>query len=197
MTGLDKITNQIIEEANSSANEMLQKADTQAKQFQDTALEEAKIECEKINQKSASEIVNYKDRMNSSADLQRRTAILNAKQEMISTTLEKAYRTFCDKDDAKYFQTIKEMLKKFALPQDGEIFFSGADLAKMPADFVNEITAIAKEKGGTLTLSQEKRNIERGFILAYGGIEENCSFEALFHSKRDELQDQVQKVLFS
>ncbi|MEF9946201.1 MAG: V-type ATP synthase subunit E [Lachnospiraceae bacterium] len=197
MTGLDKITNQIIEEANSSANEMLQKAETQAKQFQDTALEEAKIECEKINQKSASEIVNYKDRMNSSADLQRRTAILNAKQEMISTTLEKAYRTFCDKDDAKYFQTIKEMLKKFALPQDGEIFFSGADLAKMPADFVNEITAIAKEKGGTLTLSQEKRNIERGFILAYGGIEENCSFEALFHSKRDELQDQVQKVLFS
>ncbi|MEG0721501.1 MAG: V-type ATP synthase subunit E family protein, partial [Lachnospiraceae bacterium] len=185
------------EEANSSANEMLQKAETQAKQFQDTALEEAKIECEKINQKSASEIVNYKDRMNSSADLQRRTAILNAKQEMISTTLEKAYRTFCDKDDAKYFQTIKEMLKKFALPQDGEIFFSGADLAKMPADFVNEITAIAKEKGGTLTLSQEKRNIERGFILAYGGIEENCSFEALFHSKRDELQDQVQKVLFS
>lgn len=197
MTGLDKITNQIIEEANSSANEMLQKAETQAKQFQDTALEEAKIECEKINQKSASEIVNYKDRINSSADLQRRTAILNAKQEMISTTLEKAYRTFCDKDDAKYFQTIKEMLKKFTLPQDGEIFFSGADLAKMPADFVNEITAIAKEKGGTLTLSQEKRNIERGFILAYGGIEENCSFEALFHSKRDELQDQVQKVLFS
>ncbi|MEG1957094.1 MAG: V-type ATP synthase subunit E family protein [Lachnospiraceae bacterium] len=197
MTGLDKITNQIIEEANSSASEILQKAEAEAEKLREEALEEAKIECEKINRKSVSEIANYKDRMNSSADLKRRTAILNMKQSMISVTLEKAYHTFCNQEATQYFQTIKEMLKKFVLPQNGEIFFSDADMAKMPKEFVNEISAIAKEKGGTLTLSQDRRNVEKGFILAYGGIEENCSFEALFNSKKDELQDEVQKILFS
>ncbi len=43
----------------------------------------------------------------------------------------------------------------------------------------------------------EARNIDNGFILAYGGIEENCSIEAMFAEKRDELRDQVRKILFA
>ena len=37
----------------------------------------------------------------------------------------------------------------------------------------------------------------RGFILIYGGIEENCSIDAMFAEKRDELLDQVRKILFA
>ena len=39
-------------------------------------------------------------------------------------------------------------------------------------------------------------NIDNGFILAYGGIEENCTIRAMFHTKQDELSDVVQKILF-
>ena len=31
----------------------------------------------------------------------------------------------------------------------------------------------AKEKGGALKLAKESRQIENGFILVYGGVEEN------------------------
>lgn len=197
MTGLDKIVDQIIDEANSSANEILEKARSAAEETKQKAAEEADALCNAIGRQSEAQIAGYRERMASSADLKRRTAILEAKQNIISQTIDKAYETFCNKTDDEYFKTIKEMLAKFALPENGEIFFSAKDLAKMPEGFEAELQAIAAKNGGYLSLSEEPRHLEGGFILAYGGIEENCSFEALFNSKRDELQDKVQRVLFS
>ena len=39
-------------------------------------------------------------------------------------------------------------------------------------------------------------NIDNGFILTYGGIEENCTIRAMFDAKRDELADSVYRMLF-
>ena len=39
--------------------------------------------------------------------------------------------------------------------------------------------------------------MDGGFILCYGGIEENCSFDAIFDSAREHLQDAVQRILFA
>ena len=35
-----------------------------------------------------------------------------------------------------------------------------------------------------------------GFLLVYGGIEENCTLKAVFSAKREELSDQVNRMLF-
>ena len=71
------------------------------------------------------------------------------------------------------------------------------DLERMPAGFREEIKSLAQKKGGVLEISGETRNIDGGFILIYGGIEENCSIDAMFAEKRDELLDQVRKILFA
>ncbi len=197
MTGLDKMVSQILDEANNSANAKIEEAKSKADAIISEAREEAKALVEEISKQSEADVANYEERVKSSADLKRRTALLGAKQELISQTIEKSYEKFCAKDDAEYFKTLMEMLEKFVQPQEGEIYFSSADLAKLPADFKAAIEEIAKSKGGKLTVSEEGKNIERGFILSYGGIEENCSFKALFDSKRDELQDKVQKILFA
>ena len=197
MTGLDKIINQILDEANNSASGKLEEAKAEAEEILKTARAEAEKETEEISSKSKTEVANYQERMKSAADLKRRTAILEAKQEMIADVMDKAYQKFCSKGDGEYFDTILDMLKKFALAQDGVLYFSPGDLQKLPGDFEAKVGAIAEDKGGTLTVSNESRNIDKGFVLAYGGIEENCSFKALFDSKKDELQDKVQTVLFS
>lgn len=54
-----------------------------------------------------------------------------------------------------------------------------------------------EEKGAALKISRQTRKIDGGFVLVYGGIEENCSFEALFDAKHDELQDKVHGIVFS
>ena len=48
-----------------------------------------------------------------------------------------------------------------------------------------------------LHVSAGSRDIDAGFVLTYGGIEENCSFDAIFDSARETLQDKAQELLFS
>ena len=62
--------------------------------------------------------------------------------------------------------------------------------------FAAVVNGIASEKGGSLRVSEEAAPIENGFLLKYGGIEENCSLKALFTSMRDRLQDKVNEALW-
>ena len=56
--------------------------------------------------------------------------------------------------------------------------------------------ALAGKPGASLTLDEAPRDIDGGFVLIYGDIEENCSFEALFDAQKDRLQDEVRALLF-
>ena len=78
----------------------------------------------------------------------------------------------------------------------GKDSLSEKDLARMPESFPVELARIADERGGKLTVSQETRSMEGGFVLLYNGIEENCSFRAIFDAKRDELQDRYTRYYF-
>ena len=197
MTGLEKITDQIQEEAKASAARRLEAAQKEA----DAVLAEAKDACAAMEaeaaEKTAAMKANYEGRVKSSAEQQRRTALLRAKQEIIAEVIEEAYVTLKEKDVQSYFLTMEKILKTYALAEDGEIYFSSEDLARMPADFEKKIKAAAKEKGGSLVLKKEPKAIPDGFVLVYGGVEENCTLKALFDAKRDQLQDKVNAILFS
>ena len=197
MTGLEKMKSQILEEAEASAKAILADAQKEADVMKQKGKEEAEAVCREISQKSQEEVKALEERAVSSCDLQRRKALLTAKQEIIAEVLAHAYQVLIDADDDTYFAMLRKMLYKFALPQNGEICFSSEDLKRLPQGFDKEIQAIAKEKGGALRISKESRKVHGGFVLIYGGIEENCTFEAIFSSKRDELSDKVHSLLFS
>ena len=61
---------------------------------------------------------------------------------------------------------------------------------------LNAALVAGGKEGAALTVSSETRDIDGGFVLTYGGIEENCSFDALFDSAHEMLQDKVQEILF-
>lgn len=196
MTGLEKITSQIQEEAKASAAKRVEDAQKEA----DAIVAEAEKVCASMEadakEADASFKVNYAGRVKSSAEQQRRTALLRTKQEIIAEIVEQAYETLRKEDVANYFLTMEKILKTYALAEAGEIYFSAEDLARMPADFEKKIQAAAKEKGGSLVLRKEPKAIADGFVLVYGGIEENCTLKALFDSRRDQLQDKVNELLF-
>lgn len=196
MTGLEKMKSQILDEAKATANSKIQEAENQAKEILETASQEAAKVADSISQKSAAEIANYKERVESSIDLKKRTEILKAKQEVIAQVLEKAYKAVCEMDTQSYFALLEKMLDKYALAQDGEIYLSVVDRERMPADFVSKIEAAAKAKGGSLKLGEVDKKVTDGFILVYGGVEENCTLKAMFDAKKDELSDCVYQLLF-
>lgn len=122
--------------------------------------------------------------------------LLRAKQDVIANVLNKAYNRILALDAEAYFDMIRRMLDEFVLGESGVIYFSARDLGRMPAGFEAEIQGAAAKKGGALSLAKESKEMEGGFILVYGGIEENCTIKALFDAKRDELSDKVHGLLF-
>lgn len=197
MTGLEKMIGQIVDEAEAEAKGRREAAEAEAQKI----VSEAKAEAEKLSAeiagKAETDAAGYLERIKSSSDLQRRTAILRAKQEVIGDVLEKAYAALNNMDADAYFAMIRKMLEKYVLPENGEICFSDADLKRLPAGFEKQISDIAAAKGGTLSLRKTGKEMENGFILIYGGVEENCTFRSLFNTRRDDLQDKIHQELFA
>lgn len=129
-------------------------------------------------------------------DMQRRQALLGAKQAVIGEVLDEAYRAVMDLDDGSYFKLLEKLLEKHVLPGDGEICFSAEDLRRMPEGFEEKISRIAAAKGGSLKVSDRPAQMDGGFLLVYGGIEENCTIRAVFDAGREEMSDRVNRMLF-
>lgn len=196
MSGLDKMKSRILEEADHSAKEIIDKANAEAEAVIKAAEEEARAEAEKISSKAERDAADYAKRVASSMDMRRKQAHLAAKQEVISHVLKSAYDTVMNLEVKEYFDMLEKLLERYVLPEEGEICFSAKDLGRMPEGFSGKVKTIAANKGGSLTLSGEARDIDGGFLLVYGGIEENCTIKAVFDAKREELSDQVNRLLF-
>lgn len=196
MTGLEKIVSQILDDANKEAETILAKAAAQSAAILKKAQEDCGKMEEDCSRRSEETKKAYMERIHSSAQLKKRQAILLAKQQVISDMLDKAYDRLLNMEDSQYFSLVEKMVDRFALAKSGEICFSNKDLGRMPADFEEKIRKAAARRGGELSLSKKSCPIDGGFILVYGGVEENCSFKALLNAQRDELSDRIHSLLF-
>lgn len=197
MTGLDKIIKVIEADAKASVERILNEAKEEEDKIISLAKEEASKEISEINQKSASEVKAILSRAQSSAKLIRRQMLLDAKLTMINEIILKAKHKLTSLPDTEYFEIILQLVKKHAHTQQGIIKFSKADLDRMPKKFEKSLDSAIKEiPNASLTISKECAMINGGFILVYGDIEENCSFDALFNEAKEELQDKVNAFLF-
>ena len=197
MAGLDKILNQIIADAEQSAANRLEAARQEANQM----IEEAKHICEQMaaeaDKKEAEAKIFQESRIQSSVEQQRRTILLRTKQELIQELIQETYENIKNQATEDYFDTLEKLIETYAWAEDGEIYFSQKDLSRMPEGFDEKICKAAKKRGGNLKRMNEPRPISDGFILVYGGIEENCTLKALIESKKDVILDQIHPILFA
>ena len=193
MSGLDKMKAQIIAEAQDNAKEILAQAHAQADSIIGEAKAQAEKDARKIVAQAEARAEDSVKRLASSSDMRKRKAVLEAKQEVISEVLEDAYKAVGALDDAAYFAMLEKVLEKYVLPEEGTICFTEKDRKRMPQGYMEKVYETAKKKGGSLELTET----DGGFILTYGGIEENCTIKALFDARREELSDKVNRQLFT
>lgn len=196
MSGLDKMKAQILEEAESSAQEILKKAEAEAGALMKAAADEAEARAAAVVEKENRKAEESVKRAQSFMDMQKKQSVLAAKQEVIREVLDAAYAQIMDLDEERYFAMLGKMLEKYILPGEGTIYFSKRDLERMPDGFQEKIKTAAAAKNAQITLSEKPEEIEGGFLLVYGGIEENCTIKAVFNSRREELSDKVNRLLF-
>ena len=150
MTGLEKIVEQILEEANTQSDMILEDAQKKADQI----IEDAKVEADKIKAGSAEKVSHVKAdgmaRAKSSADLKKRQTVLKAKQEIINEVIGKAYNGMIDMEVDRYFHMMERMIGNAVQPKSGQISFSAKDMERLPAGFAKRVSEIAKAHGGDL-----------------------------------------------
>lgn len=197
MTGLEKILKAIEAEAQAGADAVLTQAKQEAEAIVAKAKSEAEAKCKAINEKSDIEVKAAMKRAESAAALAEKKILLDAKQQMISNIIASARMKLAELDDSQYSNIILAMVKKYAHNKPGKILFSAADKARLTKDFENTLKqSLEAKSNAALTIASEEPPFEGGFLLVYGDIEENCSFDALFAEERDNLQDKVNSLLF-
>ena len=194
MTGLDKIINQIKLEADQAVSAKIFEANKKAEAIIDEAKAQINEECVDIESTGRQKAEDTLSRALSAAALYKKKTLLAEKQRIISETFDEAEKRLNNLGDAEYFEFIKKIAVKNALPKEGILLLSTKDIQRLPEGFEAELNSMLKD--GSLKVSGEPANIGYGFVLSYGGIEENCTFRALIDSERETLADKVQELLF-
>ena len=197
MTGLEKILKAIETDAATQAETVITQAEREAEEIMSTAKAEAEKKCAQIAEKSEADVKAVISRAESAIALQAKKIILDAKQQIISSIIAGARNSLEQLPDAEYMDIILQMVKKHAHNKEGKILFSASDKSRLPDDFDNKLKeALSDKPDASLILGQESVSIDGGFLLVYGDIEENCSFDALFSAEKENLQDKVNTLLF-
>lgn len=196
MAGLDKIISQIKEESQKAAERTRAEARSKADEILAQARADAERECVDIERRSKQAVANILERGRTAAELKKRV-LFWLKSRDSSATIGMAKAELKGLETGAYFDMILKLAVKSAQTGEGEILFSKKDLERLPEGFEDRLNAALKDKGAVLRISGDTRDIDGGFVLTYGGIEENCSIDALFDAAHEVLQDKVQEILFS
>ena len=197
MTGLEQILKQIEDEAAGNAAKEIALGEEKVREILSRAKAEADEKCKAIAAQSVLDVKAVKSRGESAANLYEKKMILKAKQDIISEVIEESKERLNNLSVDQYFATILKLVEKNALNKDGTLLLSAKDMGRLPQEFEENLIASLKNiQHAKLTVAEYKNTLSGGFVLAYGDIEINCSFESLIASKRERLQDKVCEVLF-
>ncbi len=193
MEGLNKILQKIEDENNIQAEKILSDGKIVAENICKQAEEEATEDAKKIiaqAEKSANQII---ENAQSGSEAYIKRQELDAKTKVIYDLIDKASKALKQMDHQTYFDIIEKLVVKYHHQGDGVLCFNSNDLDKLPKDFAEKINSQITD--GKITVSAEKADIEKGFVLKYDGIEENCSFDALIQEKKDEIKDKIYEII--
>ncbi len=194
MSALDKIIETIdgsfeqscgdvIEDAKKQADGIIKKAEAQAAQEKNELLSLSRQGFERDYARSVA-----------SFEAEGKRKLLCAKVGAADKVVSKAMETIKELPDGQYFDLCLKLFEKYFDGGDCTMLFSPNDVKRMPKDFSEKIS----QKAG-----QNKVDIRKddgikggGFVLDFGEIRENCTFDALLENNADRIKDRVFAALF-
>ena len=196
MAGIDKITKEIELEADKEAASIVSAAEAAAQAARDKADKKRQAFISSADEKLSKKLAEENKKTQSQCEQAEKLILLETKQFLIEDILRKAKVKLLIQGKEDYFDTLLKLLEKSVQADKGELMLNEKDMGRIPSDFEAKANAIATKKGGTVELSKNTVDIEGGFILKYGNIEINSSFDAIFDENRDELMDIVNGILW-
>lgn len=196
MTGTDKIVERIKEDSGRQCAGILAQAARQAEEI--TAA--ASAEAEKINALAAEKAHLHAQQSAAAAQSAARQKagllLLEAKAQAVNDTLSAVSKALQELPAEKYFGALIALAAENAMPGEGVMRLSRRDLERLPPRFEDQINEALAAGNARVAVSTQPAGIDGGFILVYGHIEVNCTFDALMQAKLDYLKETVCGIIF-
>ncbi|MGD9567637.1 MAG: V-type ATP synthase subunit E [Sedimentibacter sp.] len=191
--GIENITKNILNEADSAAEVVIKNAENTSIQIIEEANKQAEEIIKKEEQKAIADAEILKNRMISSAELQSRKMILSTKQQVIKNGFSAALNKLKEMPEDQYISYLVEQILN--IPNcSGDIILNEKDKESIGDRLVKSVND--KLNGQKLKLSEKTIKSIGGFVLINGDIEINSTFETLLSSIKDELTNDVANALF-
>ena len=198
MKGTEKIIAHIRADGDAQAKKIIDEASTQAEELRAESFKAALAEYEKLMQAGNAECEDILSGSRRIAEMEAKKSVLSVKQEMVASAFDAARSEIVNMPRDKYTQFLARMAADAASTCEEEILLNESDrkeLGKAVCKAANELLS-AKGVPGGLTLSEDTADICGGVIIRCGGIETNCSIDALIRQCRSGLSTEVAAVLF-
>ena len=191
MSSGDKILNRISLDCDERISQIGAETDEKCAQI----MAQAKLDADKISAEIAdraqSKVKQMQAASKSRCDLETRNAFLKRRREEIDKTYSEILNKMKNLPDEDYFELIYTFAKKLS-GMSGVVLLNEKDMNRLPKDFLARL----EECGVKAELSKAPCDIESGFILKCGDIEENMDFSAILSEKRDAIEDFINQELF-
>lgn len=198
MKGTEKIIAHIRADGDAEAKKIIDAASKQAEEKRAESFKAALSEYEKLMQAGNAECEDILSGSRRIAEMEAKKSVLSVKQEMISAAFDAAREEIVNMPRDKYTQFLARMAAEAAASGMEEIVLNARDKAEVGKSVCKAANELLSEKGtpGKLTVSEDTADISGGVIVRFGGIETNCSIDALIRQRRSGLSTEVAAAMF-
>ena len=198
MKGTEKIIAHIRADGDAEAKKIIDAASKQAEEKRAESFKAALSEYEKLMQAGNAECEDILSGSRRIAEMEAKKSVLSVKQEMISAAFDAAREEIVNMPRDKYTQFLARMAAEAAASGMEEIVLNARDKAEVGKSVCKAANELLSAKGapGKLTVSEDTADISGGVIVRFGGIETNCSIDALIRQRRSGLSTEVAAALF-
>lgn len=198
MKGTEKIIAHIRADGDAEAKKIIDAASKQAEEKRAESFKAALSEYEKLMQAGNAECEDILSGSRRIAEMEAKKSVLSVKQEMISAAFDAAREEIVNMPRDKYTQFLARMAAEAAASGMEEIVLNARDKAEVGKSVCKAANELLSAKGtpGKLTVSDDTADISGGVIVRFGGIETNCSIDALIRQRRSGLSTEVAAALF-
>lgn len=198
MSGIDQITDKIQADLQAEIDEIRENSAKEVRALGEKYDSLRQSEYWKVINEGTKTAAQRIERARSMAELEARKSILRQKQELVSKAFDLAVTRLASLPEREYVVLLAGFAAEGALSGSEQLIFSQSDrlsCGKKVCALANEKLEAEGKKGG-LTMSEQTRNIKGGLILTDGSVDTNYSLEALVSVRKNELTEQVTKILF-
>jgi len=194
----EKLKQKIRGDAEAEARKILQEGEAEVRGIMEEARVEADKAASEYQARAEAVAAEHIRRQTSLRELEARKAVLAEKGRLIEGVYAKVLEGLREKDRAGGYALTRDLLLKAVETGTEEIIVAPEDRKAIDRTFIDNLNAelVKAGKKGEITLSDETRNIQGGFILRLGRVESNSSFDTLLTMLKDDVETKVAGILF-